>query len=67
MNDPDRSLDEGIEVDGIQNRHLNEIPLADINEFEIDGLVPPPQPSYFDSKYSGRPIWARARTIKGTL
>ena len=50
-NNDDRNLDEGIDVENIQNVPLRNIPLADIDQFEIDDLVPPPDMNDLDGKF----------------
>ena len=50
-NNDDNNLIEGIEIEDIQNVTLQNIPLAVIDQFEIDDLVPPPDLNDLDGKF----------------
>ena len=50
-NNDDNNLIEGIEIEDIQNITLQNIPLAVIDQFEIDDLVPPPDLNDLDGKF----------------
>ena len=50
-NNDDNNLIEGIEIEDIQNVTLQNIPLAAIDQFEIDDLVPPPNLNDLHGKF----------------